>query len=81
MKPGDKFTSESGATYTVLAPLAYQGKAGCEHPLCTRVVGESGCRGYHCSVCDEPCSMMGHAKCAGARDAMAGVERDAPGAA
>lgn len=50
--------------YTVIAPLCYQGKAGCQSALCTHmfvdgVMAES-CIGYHCSYCDEPCSSQGH---------------------
>ncbi len=40
--------------------LAYEGKAGCVNHRCRRVMGEPGCRGYHCPTCDEPVSMMGH---------------------
>jgi hypothetical protein len=54
--------------YVLIGPLCYQGKEGCESPLCTRFVErlDSGsyevgpCRGYHCSYCDEPCSSQGH---------------------
>lgn len=51
--------------------LAYQGKDGCESTLCRRMVKRSDdgsfligpCLGYHCPICDEPCSMMGHSEC------------------
>lgn len=55
--------------YTIIGPLCYQGKVGCEHPMCRHlVVGweygkpifDSRCHGYHCSYCDEPCSSQGH---------------------
>jgi len=44
--------------------IAYQGKKGCRDIRCTRTnVGDwenSECIGWHCSVCDEPCSSQGH---------------------
>lgn len=54
-----------GGRYKVVGngPIAIIGKDGCHDPRCRRVMGEDGCRGYHCPHCDQPCSMMGHAKC------------------
>jgi hypothetical protein len=48
--------------YTMIGPLAYRGKEGCESGTCTRrnVSGESSCYGWHCSYCDEPCGCQGH---------------------
>lgn len=58
--------------YEFVALLAYQGKEGCQNVRCTHMLGrdENGeltfgpsCLGYHCPVCHEPCSMMGHPAC------------------
>jgi len=51
--------------FTVIGPLAYQGKRGCTSMICTRrffrTDGTFGdCIGWHCSYCDEPCSSQGH---------------------
>ncbi len=47
--------------YTVIGPLAYRGKDGCESAVCARMGAGSGpCYGWHCSYCDEPCSSQGH---------------------
>jgi hypothetical protein len=59
---------EASEGFTFVRNLAYQGKEGCEDVRCRRFVGkdEDGkwsfgpCLGWHCSVCHEPCSMMGH---------------------
>jgi hypothetical protein len=53
--------------YTIIGPVAYQGKAGCDSPRCTRMFYPDGsasedCIGWHCVYCDEPCSSQGH-KC------------------
>ncbi len=40
--------------------LAVEGKDGCQDPRCRRVMGEPGCRGWHCPTCGEPCSSQGH---------------------
>lgn len=54
--------------FEIIAPLAYQGKVGCEDPRCTRMIhrNEDGtftmgaCMGWHCEYCDEPCGSQGH---------------------
>jgi hypothetical protein len=47
--------------WTILGPLAYQGKPGCKDPRCTRDSRRTDtCIGWHCSYCDEPCSSQGH---------------------
>lgn len=51
--------------YQIIGPVAYMGKPDCEHSGCRRLwdedgTTEPGCMDYHCSYCDEPCSMMGH---------------------
>lgn len=49
--------------WTLIGPVSYEGKDGCQDPRC-RVMsdGEGGwrCIGYHCCYCDEPCSYQGH---------------------
>ena len=55
-----EISSEIG-DFEIGALLAYQGKEGCTDSRCTRMDGR--CHGYHCPVCHEPCSMMGHKKC------------------
>lgn len=62
--PGDKI-----GEFTVERLVAYQGKTDCTYMGCTR----RGCReradgtwdlgvcmGWHCALCDAPCSSMGH---------------------
>lgn len=74
--------------YTIIGPLAYRGKKGCENPVCTQlclgqdengrpVFGES-CYGWHCSYCDEPCSSQGHG-CDAANAILGEAERIAKG--
>ena len=64
---------------TLLAPLCYQGKPDCMDARCRQMIYHDephvrpGCMGYHCSYCDEPCSMMGH-KCS-ASEAILGEAR------
>lgn len=45
--------------------MAYEGKDDCTSMYCRRFVGldEPGCIGWHCAVCDEPCSQYGHPEC------------------
>lgn len=50
--------------FTLIGPLAYQGKKGCQDSRC-RHFFEDGkmsedCAGWHCAYCDQPCSSMGH---------------------
>lgn len=50
--------------YQMIGPICYQGKKGCRDVRCRHFFDEDGnmsedCSGYHCSYCDEPCSMMG----------------------
>lgn len=43
--------------------LAYRGKDGCRHVLCTRDGRPDAldrCFGWHCPRCHEPCSLQGH---------------------
>lgn len=63
--PGD----EVGGRFRVERLVAYQGKADCRDARCTRRGGhmrEDGswdlgeCFGWHCSLCDAPCSSQGH---------------------
>ncbi len=48
----------------LIGPLAYQGKKGCQDPVCIHffIDGKMSedCYGYHCSYCDAPCSSQGH---------------------
>jgi hypothetical protein len=62
--------------------LAYRGRLGCRSPECTRLPGmTSGCYGWHCPRCDQPCSSQGH-DCPGSKPAVAiGVARMAVTAA
>lgn len=48
--------------YVIIGPLCYRGKEGCTSGRCTRSYSPeaTGCFGYHCSYCDEPCSSQGH---------------------
>jgi hypothetical protein len=46
--------------YTIIGPLAYRGKKGCQSATCTRRQGDDDCFGWHCSYCDEPCGSQGH---------------------
>lgn len=51
--------------------LAVEGKEGCTSSRCRRMVEHHDdgtytlgpCMGWHCPVCGEPCSMMGHSGC------------------
>ena len=60
--PGDKVRG-----YELGAMLAYQGGDNCQNPCCTRAgcgPDDPGvCVGWHCSICDEPSSMVGHKAC------------------
>lgn len=57
--------------YEIGPMLAYQGKEGCQSPLCRRFAQRNDdgsfdvgpCLGYHCPICHEPSSMMGHNEC------------------
>jgi hypothetical protein len=41
--------------------LAYRGKRGCQHPLCTRRGDYNDrCYGWHCANCDGASSYQGH---------------------
>jgi hypothetical protein len=55
----------------IVGPVAYRGKVGCTDVTCTRsVTDDVRCFGWHCSVCDRPCSMQGHhGGCPEVRDA------------
>lgn len=66
LRPGDRV-----GRFTVDRPVAYQGREGCTSSQCTRlgfrydperreVTDWGDCAGWHCAVCHEPCSMMGH---------------------
>jgi hypothetical protein len=49
--------------FTLIGPLAYAGKEGCQSMVCRAMPdGDGGyvCVGWHCSYCDEPCSSQGH---------------------
>jgi len=47
--------------------VAYRGNPDCTNPTCTRdgrkPLTEPGCFGWHCSLCDAPCSSQGHFNC------------------
>lgn len=67
----DRNIEVNGKNYTIIGPLAYQGKEDCTSPVCTRrtwrdedgkLQWDPNCIGYHCPYCDEPCSSQGH-KC------------------
>jgi hypothetical protein len=64
MREGEVLKGDNGASFKLLEPIAYRGKAGCQDPGCTRDGNPARCYGWHCSRCDEPCSMMGH-RCEG----------------
>lgn len=73
------------AGYTIIAPLCYQGKEGCESVTCTHTgvrQREDGtwdlgrCIGYHCSYCDQPCGSQGH-NCDVAKTLIAAATREA----
>jgi hypothetical protein len=47
--------------YTLIGPLTYRGKVGCQNVTCTRHTDvKDRCYGWHCSYCDAPCSYQGH---------------------
>lgn len=52
--------------------VAYRGNPDCTSLTCTRdgrkPLTEPGCFGYHCSLCDAPCSSQGHFNCPRAGD-------------
>ena len=62
MKPGDNVGG-----YELGSMLAYQGGDDCQDPSCTRTnwtVDDLGvCVGWHCAICHEPSSMLGHKDC------------------
>jgi hypothetical protein len=64
MWPGDEVHGQDGETFTLSRQVAYRGNPDCTYLGCTRdgrkPLGEPGCYGWHCSLCDAPCSMMGH---------------------
>lgn len=69
--------------YTLIGPLAYRGKQGCESSICTRFIGQNedgshaispDCIGWHCSYCDAPCSSQGH-RCDAANAILGEAER------
>lgn len=68
LKPGDQV----GGFMITSGPVAYQGKAGCTSPMCSRL-GDI-CVGYHCAICDKPSGIMGHKEC---RDALEREEAEA----
>jgi hypothetical protein len=70
--PGDEFVADSGRRYKIVALVAYQGREDCQDSRCTRRgwgIREDGsfdygeCAGWHCSLCDAPCSSQGHFGC------------------
>ena len=49
--------------YTLIGPVTYRGKEGCQFVMCTRRTDVSDrCFGWHCVYCDAPTSYQGH-KC------------------
>ena len=67
--PGDVLEGDDGGRFTLERIVAYQGMNGCTSWSCTRrgshqrpdgTWGLGECFGWHCSLCDEPTSMMGH---------------------
>lgn len=61
--PADVKAAHGRRDYLEGSIVAYEGKPGCSDPHCRRIPGESGCRGWHCAVCDHPSSMYGHKAC------------------
>lgn len=71
MNGSTNLMSYDGTEFRLIAPLAYQGKIGCQDVRCTRMFHkdpETGkvsmdlteCIGWHCAHCDAPCSSQGH---------------------
>jgi hypothetical protein len=58
--PGDELQGDDGGRYKIERMVAYRGKQGCKNPRCTTRGDADSCFGWHCSLCDEPTSMMGH---------------------
>lgn len=73
---------------TLLGPVAYAGKEGCEDVRCRRMVERHDdgtftvgpCMGWHCSYCDQPCSSQGH-RCDAAEAILGEARRIAAAAA
>ncbi len=66
------FPGDEVGGFRVERLVAYQGKADCTYAGCTRRGGQarpdgtwdSGeCVGWHCALCDAPCSSFGHGNC------------------
>lgn len=57
--PGDVISGR----FKVIRQVAYMGNAECVSPICRRSWPITpGCLGWHCSLCDAPCSSFGHGK-------------------
>lgn len=69
--PGDQILGDDDKRFTVDRLAAYRGKEGCQSPYCTQLnisKPSASCYGWHCALCDAPCSSHGHSDCPRAGD-------------
>lgn len=67
MNDVERTTGDSQETTAVGGLIAYQGKNGCQSPICRSMPDGKGgwkCVGWHCAVCHRPSSYQGHPSCA-----------------